>query len=84
MASTRVEKVTIRLSEDSLAFADRLAEEWSTTRSGVVARLLDQEHEARLRPLMEEGYQVMTSENRRHAEEALGLVREVSFETDLR
>ena len=77
MAGTRVEKVTIRLSEDSLAFADSLAEEWSTTRSGVVARLLDQEHEARVRTLMEEGYRVMAFENRRDAEEALSLAREV-------
>ncbi len=77
MDSTGVEKVTIRLSEDSLAFADRLAEEWSTTRSGVVARLLDQAAESHVRDLMEEGYRAMAPENRRDAEEAMGLAREV-------
>lgn len=77
MASPRFKRVNISLPPESLARADRLVEEWSTTRSGVVARLLDQEQEARVRTLMEEGYRVMASENRRDAEEALGLVREV-------
>ena len=77
MASPSVKRVTIGLPPESLAFADRLAKEWSTTRSGVVARLLDQERKARVRILMEEGYREMASENRRHAEEALRLAREV-------
>ena len=77
MASTRVEKVTISLPTDSLAVADRLAETWSTTRSGVVAQLLKQEEEARVRALMKEGYLEMAPENRREAEEALNLTREI-------
>ena len=43
MPRTGVHKVTIDLPTDSLALADRLAETWSTTRSGVVVQLLKQE-----------------------------------------
>ena len=77
MTSSGVEKVTISLPQDSLALADRLAETWSTTRSGVVVQLLEREKEARVRVLMKEGYLEMASENRRDAEEALNLTREV-------
>ena len=77
IASTETKKVTLSLPLDSLAHADRLAETWSTTRSGVVVRLLKQEEEARVRALMKEGYLEMASENRRDAEEAFGAIREV-------
>ena len=77
MTSSGVEKVTISLPKDSLDLADRLAETWSTTRSGVVVQLLEREKEARVRVLMKEGYLEMASENRRDAEEALNLTREV-------
>ena len=82
MASTGVQRVTISLPKDSLALADRLAETWSTTRSGVVARLLKQAEEARVRALMEEGYIAMAAENLRDAEEALELTREVMLSND--
>ena len=82
MASTRVEKVTISLPKDSLALADRLAKTWSTTRSGVVARLLEHAEEARVQALMKEGYIEMAAENLRDAEEALGLTREVMLRND--
>ena len=82
MASTGVEKVTISLPKDSVALADRLAETWSTTRSGVVARLLEQQEEARVLALMREGYIEMAAENVRDAEEALGLTREVMLHND--
>ncbi len=82
MASTGVEKVTISLPKDSLALADRLAETWSTTRSGVVARLLQQAEEARVQALMREGYIAMAAENLRDAEEALELTREVMLRND--
>ena len=71
MASKEVKRVTICLPADSLASADRLAETWSTTRSGVVVRLLKLKEQARVRALMKEGYVEMASENRRDAEEAL-------------
>ena len=82
MVTTGVERVTISLPKDSLALADRLAETWSTTRSGVVARLLQQAEEARVRALMEEGYIAMAAENLRDAEEALELTREVMLSND--
>lgn len=82
MVTTGVERVTISLPKDSLALADRLAETWSTTRSGVVARLLQQAEEARVRALMEEGYIAMDAENLRDAEEALELTREVMLRND--
>ena len=77
MAGKENKRVTISLPADSLAFADRLAETWSTNRSGVVVRLLRLEEQARVRALMKEGYLEMASENRRDAEEALGAAREV-------
>ena len=77
MARAGVHEVTISLSADSLALADRLAETWSTTRSGVVAQLLEHAEEARVQALMKEGYIEMAAENLRDAEEALGLTREV-------
>jgi len=77
MASREVKKVTISLPKDSLAVADRLAETWSTTRSGVVVRLLKQEEKAQVQALMKEGYLEMSSENRRDAEAAFGAIREV-------
>ena len=76
-ASTEVKRVTISLPADSLAFADLLSETWSTTRSGVVVRLLKLEEQARVRALMKEGYVEMASENRRDAEEAFGAAGEV-------
>ena len=82
MASTGVQRVTISLPKDSLALADRLAETWSTTRSGVVARLLQQAEEARVRALMREGYIEMAADNLRDAEEALELTREVMLRND--
>ncbi len=75
VATKEVKRVTISLPADSLAFADGLAETWSTTRS-VVVRLLKQE-EARVQALMKEGYLEMSSENHRDAEAAFGAIREV-------
>ena len=77
MASKEVKKVTISLPADSLVFADRLAETWSTTRSDVVVRLLKLEEQARVRALMKEGYLKMASENRRDAEEAFGAIHHI-------
>ena len=77
MATKEVKRVTISLPEDSLAVADRLAETWSTTRSGVVVRLLKQEEEARVQAFMKEGYLEFGSENRQDAEAAFGAIREV-------
>ena len=70
-------KVTISLPRQLLAFADRLAEESSKSRSAIVAELLRKEEEARIEALMIEGYRELAEENRRLAEEAYPLASEV-------
>lgn len=76
MSEQRVAKVTISLSKDLLDLADRLARERSTTRSGVIAELMEKEKRARIQALMEEGYREMAEENRRLAEEAFPIASE--------
>ena len=77
MVEQKVAKITISLRKELLDVADRLAKERSTTRSGVIAELLDSEEEARIQALMAEGYRTMAEENLREAEEALNLTSEV-------
>lgn len=77
MGEHKAAKITISLSKDLLDYADQLAREWATTRSGVIAQLLGQEEHASLHALMEEGYREMAEENRRLAEEAFPLTSEV-------
>ena len=77
MSKQKVAKVTISLPKNLLETADRLAQEWSTTRSGVVGQLLGKEEEAQVQALMTEGYQEMDEENRKEAEEALNVTGEV-------
>ncbi len=76
MSEQKVAKVTISLSKNLLDLADRLARERSTTRSGVIAELMEKEEKARIQALMEEGYREMAEENRRLAEEAFPLASE--------
>jgi metal-responsive CopG/Arc/MetJ family transcriptional regulator len=76
MGDHRASKVTISLPAPLLDFADRLAQERATTRSGVIAGLLRQEEEAEIQALMAAGYQEMAEENQRLAEEAYPLVAE--------
>ena len=70
MREQRAAKITISLPKDLLEFADRLAQERSTTRSGVIAELLDKEEAARVEALMAEGYRETAEEDRSLAEEA--------------
>jgi metal-responsive CopG/Arc/MetJ family transcriptional regulator len=77
MDDVRVSKITISLPPSLLKFADLLAREKSTSRSGTIAKLLEKEEEARTEALMAEGYLEMAEENLREAEEALNLTREV-------
>ncbi len=77
MGDSRVSKVTISLPAPLLEFADRLARERATTRSGVIAGLLRKEEEAEIQALMAAGYQEMAEKNRRLAEAALPLVGEM-------
>ena len=73
MGAQRVAKITISLPKELLDVADRLARERATSRSGVIAELLDKEEEAHIQELMVEGYREMSEENRRLAEEAFPL-----------
>ena len=77
MDDARVTKVTISLAPSLLKFADLLAHEKSTSRSGIIAKLLEKEEKARTESLMAEGYLDMAEENLLEAEEALKLTREV-------
>lgn len=72
----RVAKVTISLPKKLLELTDRLARERATSRSGVIAQLLENEERARIQTLMEAGYREMAEENRRLAEEAFPLATE--------
>ena len=76
MDNVRVSKVTISLPPSVLKFADLLAREKSTTRSGVIADLLEKEGRARTEAHMAEGYREMAEENGRLAEESFPLVSE--------
>lgn len=82
MATQRVSKVTISLPNELLQFADRLAKEGATTRSGVIAELLTKEEESRVQALMAKGYLEFAEENLREAEEALNLTSEVVLRDD--
>jgi metal-responsive CopG/Arc/MetJ family transcriptional regulator len=82
MSQQRVAKVTISLPMGLLEYADQLAKENSTTRSAVIARLLEKEEEGRVRELMAEGYREMAEENRRDAEAALNLTSEVMLRNE--
>ena len=77
-----VAKITISLPKSLLAYADRLAEERATSRSGVIAGLLKKEEASGFQALMAEGYQQMAEENLREAEEALNLTREVMLRNE--
>lgn len=77
MVQQKAAKVTISLPKDLLAMADRIAQERSTTRSGVIAELLQKEEEARIQAMMEEGYREMAEENSLLAEESFILSSEM-------
>ncbi len=69
MRASKISKVTISLPANLIDYADRLAKERVTTRSGVIASLLEKEERSRIDALMEEGYREMADENQRIAEE---------------
>jgi metal-responsive CopG/Arc/MetJ family transcriptional regulator len=69
----KVSKVTISLPQELLDLADRLAKERSTTRSAVIAELLEKEEQSRLHAAMAEGYREMAEEDRRLAEDVFPL-----------
>ena len=77
MGNVQMSKVTISLPKSLVEFADKLAREKSTTRSGVFTALLAREEEAEVAMSMAEGYQEMADENRLLAEEAFPIVAEM-------
>lgn len=76
MVETKVAKITISLPKDLLGVADRLAKHQATTRSGLIARLLEEAERERIEVLMEEGYKEMAEENRKFAEEVFPIASE--------
>lgn len=82
MPNAKVVKVTVSLPREFVELADTIAVETDTNRSAVLAELLREKREARLRELMAQGYQELAEENLRDAEEALTLAREVVLGND--
>jgi len=82
MPNSKVVKVTISLPRELVELADTIAVEAETSRSAVLAQLLREQREARLRALMAQGYQELAEENLRDAEEALPLTGEVVLGND--
>ena len=76
MSGARVAKVTISLPRKLLELTDHIARERATSRSGVIAQLLEKEGRSRIQALMEEGYRETAEENRRLAEETFALASE--------
>ncbi|PKB68000.1 MAG: hypothetical protein BZY81_03105 [SAR202 cluster bacterium Io17-Chloro-G4] len=77
MKEKKSSKITISLPSSLLDVTDRLAKEWSTTRSGVIADLLRKESKANTEELMAQGYREWGEENLREAEEATRLTGDV-------
>ncbi len=77
MTQQKASKITISLPSSLLDVADRLAQERSTTRSGVIAELLKKEEEAIVLMLMEQGYHELAEENRLLAEEAFPITSQM-------
>lgn len=72
-------KMTISLPERLAAVLDRLVREQRTTRSGAIARLLEQAERERLEAEMAEGYRMMAQENAEDARLFLGAQSEVAL-----
>ena len=62
MIIVETKKVTISMSEELLAFADRMATSFGKTRSGFIASLLAEARERELERLAAEGYRFFSSE----------------------
>jgi metal-responsive CopG/Arc/MetJ family transcriptional regulator len=67
----KVSKVTISLPTPLLEYVDRAAAEQETTRSGVIARLVEDRATSEREALAIEGYREMAVENLRLADEGL-------------
>ncbi|HEX5415620.1 MAG TPA: hypothetical protein VFZ25_08130 [Chloroflexota bacterium] len=65
------ERVTVTLTPESLAWADRKSQEQGISRSELIDRLLLDAERRETAELMAEGYRAMAAENRALAEEAM-------------
>jgi CopG family transcriptional regulator/antitoxin EndoAI len=70
-------KVTVSLHPSLLAFLDRLAQKWKTTRSGALAELLRQAEQKEIEKEMEEGYIALAEVNKAETEAFLSAQLEV-------
>ena len=70
-------KLTISLPRNLISFADMLAKERSTGRSGAIAIVLQESAEERERLAMIEGYKAMAEQHREFAAMTLPLANEV-------
>ena len=73
---SRTARLTISLPIDLIAFADEIAAKKKISRSRAVAACLREIADKRTIVEMEEGYRVMTEENRRLAEQSIPLTLE--------
>jgi len=73
----RVEKLTITLPKDLIAFTDEIAREKRISRSKVVSTCLRELSEKRLRAEMEEGYKFIAREQRKFAKMSFELQRRI-------
>ncbi len=74
---SRVLKLTISLPRNLICFADILAKERNTGRSGAIASVLQELADERERAAMIEGYKAMSEQNREFATMTLPLAKEV-------
>ena len=74
VAGTR--KVTISVSEELLAFADRMATSMGATRSGFISSVLNEVRERELERLAAEGYRYFGAEAQEFAAASLSAVAE--------
>ena len=70
-------KLTISLPRNLISFADMLAKEGNTSRSGAIAIVLQELAEERERAAMIEGYKAMSEQHREFAAMTLPLANEV-------
>lgn len=70
-------KLTISLPRNLISFADMLAKEGNTSRSGAIATILQELAEERERAAMIEGYKAMAEQHREFAAMTLPLANEV-------
>lgn len=70
-------KLGITLPSDLVSFADEIAREEQTSRSGAIAQCLAEAARRRREALMEEGYRAMAGEHQEFADMAAEIAREV-------